>query len=104
LGNDRPDGEPVRNWKNFWPGKCLPGEYAFYQRQLLERKPKSLTAATGKFYLCFPSTWQEKRRLITHFLFNPASSAKFRIASPAASPLAQSAYVLKRLLKEWTGK
>lgn len=60
-------GPAAANWRDFWPGRGLPGEYFLYRRQLLSGSPKTILFL---YQLLFPVRMKDKLKMLSFLLFS----------------------------------
>ncbi len=60
-------GPAAGNWRDFWPGRGLPGEYFLYRRQLLSRNPITILFL---HQMLFPVRMKDKFKIASLLLFN----------------------------------
>jgi hypothetical protein len=60
-------GPAAGNWRDFWPGRGLPGEFFLYRRQLLSVSPKTILFI---YQLLFPVRMKDKFKILSFLLFS----------------------------------
>lgn len=81
------------NWRDFWSGRGLPGEYSFYRRQLISMNPKTNVFI---YQVLFPTKMKHKLKMLTVLLFDGNTFSLLGRQRPFLRPL----YVLYKGVEE----
>lgn len=86
-------GPAAGNWRDFWPGRGLPGEYFLYRQQLLSGHPKTFSCL---YQLLLPVKIKDKFKILSVLLFNGNTFSFLGRQRPFLRPL----YILYKGVEE----